>query len=88
MIVEQAVHHAGLELKPTVESTSVLFIIHAVMNGGGVTILPECLVRREVEAGCLTVRPILDPGLIKETFVVLHKNQYKTAVMRRTLAIL
>ncbi|MCQ2454295.1 MAG: substrate-binding domain-containing protein [Clostridia bacterium] len=75
-------------LTPTVESTSVQFIIHAVMSGSGVSILPECLVQREVEDGCLAVRPIRDPGLIKDTFVVWRKDHYMTAAMRRTLEIL
>ena len=54
----------GLIVSPLWESASTQALVRAVASGIGLSILPEKLVRRALEAGVVQTRPICDAPLV------------------------
>lgn len=80
-----AVH--GLSLEPAWESTSTQAIIQAVNAGVGISFLPEQLVRKDIQAGTVATREIIDESFVRENYIVWHKNKFLAKSARELMQI-
>jgi DNA-binding transcriptional LysR family regulator len=64
------------------EFDNVESIKRAVINGAGLTILPEYAVRSEVEAGKLRTLPIVGSPLQRVLKLVWNRATYRSPVVR------
>ncbi len=77
-IVDSIMASHGIKITPTWESASTLAIIHAVMNGLGISVLPYLLVKREVSDGKIKVVPIEQVEFNRQFHIIYHKDKYLT----------
>lgn len=71
-----AVH--GITVTPLWESVSTQALIRAVSKGIGIAILPEMLVKRDVESKTICTRKLEDAPLERKNYIIWHKNKYFT----------
>ena len=71
-----AVHEIAVE--PAWESTSTQALVKAVSYGLGLSILPEQLVIRDIEAGAVATRPIADEAFIRSNHIIWHRQKFLT----------
>lgn len=75
-----AVHE--LTLSPVWESTSTQALVKAVAKNIGISILPEMLVQEDIQRGTICSCPIEDEAMVRENYLVWHKNKYISHIMR------
>lgn len=71
-----AVH--GISINPIWESVSTQALIKAVSKGIGLSILPEMLVKNDIEKGIICTKKIEDAAFARKNCIVWHKNKYFT----------
>ena len=71
-----AIHEMHVE--PLWESTSTQALIKAVAKGIGISFLPEWLVEDAVGNGLIATHPLADEPLLREHYLVWHKDKYLT----------
>lgn len=71
-----AVH--GISVTPLWESVSTQAIIKAVSKGIGIALLPEMLVKKDIENGIICTKKIEDVIFKRKNYIVWHKNKYFT----------
>ena len=77
----------GHTIHPLWESTSTQALVRAVAAGLGVSILPEQLVRADIDRGIVTPRKMDDADLSRRFNIIRHKNKYITDSARRFMEI-
>ncbi len=80
-----AVH--GLKIRPLWESASTQAIIKAVSKDIGISILPELLVKQDIEAQTVFTREIIDEGFNRKHYIVWYKNKYLTQAAKDLIAL-
>lgn len=75
----------GFHVTPVWESTSTQALVRAVSMGLGISILPEQLVRNDIEHGTVLSRPVVDESLERIHYLVWHENKYLTDEMKDLL---
>ena len=75
-----AVHE--ISVTPLWESTSTRALLHAVAAGIGISILPEMLVSEVIESGEVCSAPLEGEPLIREHYLVRHKNKFITPALK------
>lgn len=78
----------GLTVSPLWESASTQALVRAVASGIGLSILPEKLVRRALEAGVVQSRPICDAPLSRPCHIVWHRNKYLSPSLRLLIGLM
>ena len=78
----------GLTVSPLWESASTQALVRAVASGIGLSILPEKLVRRALEAGVVQTRPICDAPLSRPCHIVWHRNKYLSPSLRLLIGLM
>lgn len=63
-------------INPVLESSSTTAIIHAVMAGLGISILPERMVAEYVKTGVLVPLEIRGIEFVRECHIIYHQNKY------------
>ena len=77
----------GHAVRPVWESASTQALVRAVAAGLGVSILPEQLVRIDIDLGVVCARAIADADLSRRFNIIRHKNKYITDSARRFMEI-
>lgn len=77
----------GHALNPLWESASTRALVRAVAAGLGVSILPEQLVRGDIESGCVVTRNIADADLSRRFNIIFHKNKFISGAAKRFMDI-
>lgn len=67
-----------LNIDLAMESSSTQAIVHAVHAGLGIAILPNGLVKHDIESGYVMTGDIADADFSRVLYVVYHKNKYLT----------
>ena len=78
----------GLTVSPLWESASTQALVRAVASGIGLSILPEKLVRRALDAGVVQTRPICDAPLSRPCHIVWHRNKYLSPSLRLLIGLM
>jgi DNA-binding transcriptional LysR family regulator len=86
--VDQVLRQRGIEPAVGAEFDSPEAIKRAVMAGTCLTILPEYVIQREVEAGMLRALPVRGERLTRTLKVVWDRSGYFSPVARAFLAVL
>ncbi|NCB05973.1 MAG: LysR family transcriptional regulator, partial [Clostridia bacterium] len=77
----------GLCVQPLWESASTQALVRAVAAGLGVSVLPEQLVREDIEKGVVATRELCDEPLRRTLFMVWHRSKFLTSCARRLIAL-
>lgn len=85
--VDQYFAVQGLEARPTWESVSTQALVKAVSCGIGISILPEQLVKQNLEGGEICTREICDADLRRRYYIVWHRNKFLTGSMKEFIGI-
>ncbi len=78
---------SGHAVHPLWESVSTQALVRAVAAGLGVSILPEQLVRADIESGVVCTHEIADAALSRRFNIIRHKNKYITDSARKFMEI-
>lgn len=87
-VFQSALAHAGQAPTPVWESVSQESLLAAVRCGLGVTLLPEEMVRKDLEDGRLAPICLTDVDLQNTVHLVHHKNKYLSPAMRSFISLL
>lgn len=66
----------GLTVNPMWESASTQALVKAVAAGIGISILPEQLVKQDLQSGVVVTRPVADEKFLRKNYLVRHKQKY------------
>jgi DNA-binding transcriptional LysR family regulator len=77
----------GHAVRPLWESASTQALIRAVAAGLGISILPEQLVRADVDSGAVCAREIADADFSRRFNIIRHKNKFIADSARRFMEI-
>lgn len=77
--VDRFLREAGVEVENEHVFDNIENIKKAVEESGGVALLPEPTMRREVQAGTLIALPLLDCALVRPVGII-HRRHYKLSV--------
>lgn len=80
--LQSVFEHRQLHPKIIWESASTQALVRAAQVGLGIAILPEDLVREDIQAGKVVSAAISDETLQRTHYIVHHKNKYISAAMR------
>ena len=72
-----------LVIDPLWESTSTQALINAAAKGIGISILPEKLVRRAIDDGCICTRKINDEEFKRNIYFIWHKQKVLSDAMEK-----
>lgn len=77
------------DLHPDVlwESASTQALVHATQTGLGLAILPEELVRQDLQCGLLTELKVRDVNFERTHYIVRHKNKYVSKAMKELIRL-
>ncbi|MFA6948941.1 MAG: LysR family transcriptional regulator, partial [Eubacteriales bacterium] len=86
-LLDNALAAEGYSVTPSWESTSTTALINAVERGLGISVLPDELVREQIESG--RIKSFCVPSLnFKRTFnIIHHKNKYLTEAAKNFLTV-
>lgn len=81
-VVDQATENAGFHIHPIWEAMSTTALVNAVINGLGISVLPQRMVTNVIEHGL--VIPVSVEGIeFKRRFhIICHREKYLTAAAR------
>lgn len=85
--LEQIFSMHGLTLEPMWESASMQAIIKAVINGIGISILPEDFIKPFVDTGELCSPDIIDEAFLRVHYIIWHKNKFLSKTMKDFIAL-
>ena len=71
----------NLCLRPTWESVSTQALVKAVAANLGISILPEQLVKNDIEAGHVVTRNVQDENFIRTNYIFWHKNKHLSPIL-------
>lgn len=74
-IVETCARRAGIEIRTAVEADSFRALVDLVAAGFGATVLPLAPIYAAVEAGTLSVAPLLDPSPARELVIAYPSDR-------------
>lgn len=78
----------GISINPTLTSVNSGAIIEAVKEDLGVSILPRCKIKREIEAGDISEIKIDKLELKNTNYIIFHKDKYKTKPIMKLIEII
>jgi DNA-binding transcriptional LysR family regulator len=77
----------GIHIEPEWESVSTQAIVRAVSAGIGISILPEHLVKKEIDNGSIKTATVMDESFTRNNYIVWHKNKFLTKSARELMDI-
>ena len=86
-VLQSALAQAGLSVQPRWESSSLEALLEAARQNLGVTILPQPLARREIEARRLAPVIVSDFCFENSLSLLWHKQKYKTSAMLKFIRL-
>lgn len=86
--MEQALAEKGIELHPFLEIGNTDIIIRYLLKNGGISYLPEYVVREELDRGELVILDADCPEIKMWSQLVYHRGKYVTPQMRAMIELL
>lgn len=77
----------GLSIEPAWESVSTQALINAVAAGLGISILPERLVKPDIDAGHVATINLTDENFIRQNYIIWHRQKYLTATTEEFISL-
>ena len=77
-VIQEKLNSAGIKLQKTIEFGNTETVKKAVVEGIGISILSEAVVRNEVAAGQMCALPLDGGGITRTFFMTFHKDKYRT----------
>jgi len=86
-LIERRLQKLGVEVRPAMEIGSNEVIKRAVEMGNGVSLMSAAIVRREVEAGHLRALGVRDERLVRNIYLVYHRERRDSPLIHAVLAV-
>ncbi len=86
--VDRFLREQGVTVEVVMEFDNIESIKKAVEISGGVAILPEPTLRREVQAGTLTAKPLGGSSLVRPLGILLSRHHKPTSAVSRFIELL
>jgi len=86
-LVERRLVKLGAGVRPSMEIGSNEVIKRAVEMGNGVSLMSAAIVRREVEAGRLRALGVRGERLVRNIYLVYHRERRESPLVRAVLAV-
>jgi len=86
-LIERRLQKLGAGVQPSMEIGSNEVIKRAVEMGNGVSLMSAAIVRREVEAGHLRALGVRDERLVRNIYLVYHRERGDSPLIRAILAV-
>lgn len=86
--MEQALAERGVELHPVLEIGNTGVITRFLLNNGGISFLPEYVVRDQLRGGRLVILDTECPEISMWSQLVYHRSKYVTPQMRMFIELL
>lgn len=80
-----AVH--GLSCTPLWESSSTQALVRGVSAGLGLSLLPDRLVRADIESGAVATRPVEDESFTRTSYLIWHEQKYLSDLLKEFIAL-
>ncbi|MDO4265808.1 MAG: LysR family transcriptional regulator [Eubacteriales bacterium] len=87
LILENYLAMKGLSIRPFAETGNTAFIIDLLKSGAGISLLPMYTVKKELEAGTLSVLPVKNFQMNVWRQIVYHKDKWVTREMKAFLEL-
>jgi LysR family transcriptional regulator, transcriptional activator of the cysJI operon len=87
-VIDRALRDQGVQIRHAIEFDNVETVKRAVEIENGISIVPSCTVRQEVESGALAAVEIADPHMSRPLGVLLKRDRARSPVVREFLALL
>jgi DNA-binding transcriptional LysR family regulator len=86
-IVEEAMRSAGAQVRPALETNSVLALVSALVEGALAAVLPGALLEAAKGLTPLRVRPLVEPTVLTPIGFMLRAPERATPVLRAALEL-
>ena len=86
-LIERRLQKLGVDVRPAMEIASNEVIKRAVEMGNGVSLMSAAIVRREVEAGRLRALGVRDERLVRNIYLVYHRERRDSPLIHAVLAV-
>lgn len=86
-LFDRATKNAGFTVTPAWESTSTTALINAVINGLGISVLPQRLAEYALKSGLVKEISVTGMDLRRHFYIIYHKEKFLTASARNFLNI-
>jgi DNA-binding transcriptional LysR family regulator len=86
-IVEEAMRSAGAQVRPALETNSVLALVSALVEGGLAAVLPGALLEAAKGLTPLRVRPLVEPSVLTPIGFMSLAPERATPVLRAALEL-
>jgi aminoethylphosphonate catabolism LysR family transcriptional regulator len=86
-LIERRLQALGVGVAPSMEIASNEVIKRAVEMGNGVSLMSAAIVRREVEAGRLRALGVRDERLVRNIYLVYHRERRDSPLIHAVLAV-
>lgn len=86
-LFDNALASLGYSVIPTWESTSTLALINAVINGLGISVLPNMLVEESLNDGNIATVQVDGLKFSRKFNIIYHKNKFLTASAKTFIAM-
>jgi DNA-binding transcriptional LysR family regulator len=86
-LVERRLLRLGTGARPSMEIASNEVIKRAVEMGNGVSFMSAAIVRREVEAGLLRALPVRGERLVRNIYLVYHRERRQSPLINALLTV-
>ncbi len=86
-LIERRLQALGAGVAPSMEIASNEVIKRAVEMGNGVSLMSAAIVRREVEAGRLRALGVRDERLVRNIYLVYHRERRDSPLIHAVLAV-
>jgi DNA-binding transcriptional LysR family regulator len=87
-VIDKALRDQGVHIRHAIEFDNVETVKRAVEIENGISIVPACTVRQEVENGALAAVEIANPNMWRPLGVLLKRDRSRSPAMREFLALL
>jgi len=84
-VFDRAAEAVGIYIRPIWESSSNTALIHAVVNGLGLAVLPQRMVQGALERGLVVSIGAEGIDLRRSFYIIHHKDKYLTPTVRAFL---
>ncbi|MBY0523603.1 MAG: LysR family transcriptional regulator [Gemmataceae bacterium] len=86
--VDRFLREQGVTVETTMEFDNIENIKKAIEISAGVALLPEPILRREVQAGTLAARPLAGARMVRPLGIIMHRHHKLTTTVLRFIDLL
>src|SRR5262249_60077073 len=86
-LLERRLLRHGISVQPSMEIASNEVIKRAVEMGNGIGLMSAAIVRREVDAGYLCAVPVRGERLVRNIYLVYHRDGQKSPLIHALLTV-